>query len=347
MLSNEKMEAQVKKKVLLGAMLAVGLFASMTVWSPMEVWAEDDAGVEAISVEPDAEENAEEKPAVWLQIQPTAVRMGLKPGDVVEQEFKVSNIGSGDFTFKVYAAPYSVIGDDYQNNFSNETNYTQISRWISFEQSEYRLAVGEEQVVKFKVTVPEDVAAGGQYAVVFAEAEGDTGGMEVSSSTGGSVKAVSRVGLVIYASVAGETRNESEIADFELPTMLFSFDAPDVTAHARVKNTGNVDFEAKYSLKVNYFFGGGEAYTEEKTYLIFPETERFVEMAWEGTPLLGFFNVTFSVTAGGKTEEVTKFVMVLPPWVLILAIVVLTILIVGITLMVVERKKRKKSGFRV
>ena len=52
MLSNEKMEVQVKKKVLLGAMLAVGLFASMTVWSPMEVWAEDGAGVEAISVEP-------------------------------------------------------------------------------------------------------------------------------------------------------------------------------------------------------------------------------------------------------------------------------------------------------
>ena len=338
----KKMEVQVKKRTLLGAIFAVAFLLGGTILSPMAAWAEDSSAAESTSEE--ATEDNADKPKVWLQIQPTAVRMGLKPGDVVDQEFKVTNIGSEDFTFKVYASPYSVVGDDYQNNFANENNYNQIYRWISFDQAEYSLAAGEEKMVSFKVTVPQDVPAGGQYAVVFAEASGNSGSN--GSGSGGSVEAVSRVGLVVYASVAGETRSESEILDFELPTVHFSFDAPDVVAHAKVKNSGNVDFEAKYSMEVNYFFGGGEAYSDEETYLILPETERFVEMSWEGTPLLGFFNVTFSVTAGGETQEVTKFVLVLPPWLLIIAIVVLTILIIGIILMVVERKKRKKADFK-
>ena len=77
----------------------------------------------------------EGKPDVWLQISPVANRVTLNPGD--EQTFKVQvdNIGGKKFKFRVYATPYSIANEAYEVNFTNETNRTQISRWVTFNQN--------------------------------------------------------------------------------------------------------------------------------------------------------------------------------------------------------------------
>ncbi|MFV0485189.1 MAG: hypothetical protein ACK5MU_03125 [Candidatus Saccharimonadales bacterium] len=147
-----------------------------------------------------AKEDTEESKSPVLQISPTMRRLDLKPGEKQAGEMTVHNAGEVEFSFKVYAAPYTVVGDDYEPNFSNETNYTQISRWIKFEGEEYTIAPGKDQIIKYTVAVPQDVPAGGQYATIFAETIN-----EDASKTSG-LQAVSRVGMIVYASIEGAIR---------------------------------------------------------------------------------------------------------------------------------------------
>lgn len=86
-----------------------------------------------------------------LQISPTLKRLALEPGETQSGEIAVQNIGKAPFSFKVYAAPYTVVGDHYEPNFSNETNYTQITRWIKFEVDKYTIAPGKKQQNKYQL----------------------------------------------------------------------------------------------------------------------------------------------------------------------------------------------------
>ena len=280
-----------------------------------------------------AKDDATTSPTAWLQISPVSKRAALDPGQEYDDEFTVQNIGSEEFDFKVSAAPYNVESGTYNLNFSDETTYSQIYRWISFEETEYTLAAGEKQVVKFHISVPEDVAAGGQYATIFAESGG-------SDSDGGGIKTVSRVGMVLCAKISGEAREEAQVTAYDLPTFYSSFDAPKLKFNSTVKNSGNTDFEAAYHIEVNHLFGGENVYTKDFTYLILPESERNSETIWENTPLLGFFKVAYSITLPGEaSRNETKLVIVIPPWLIVIFIALLTIIIVWITITIKKRRQ--------
>lgn len=286
-------------------------------------------------------EEVESKPAVWLQISPPHNTLTLNPGDKYDGEFTVTNIGSEDFIFKVYASPFSVVGENYDHDYLSEHNYNQIYRWITFEQDQYSLSVDESQIVSYHIEVPDDVAAGSQHAVIFAESSGNS-----TNDSEGGIKAVSRVGMRLSVGVPGETREGSELSDYNVTKLYLSFKAPNVTVSSKIKNTGNTDFEARYHFQVDSFFGGEELHTENKTNLIYPESEYRQEMTWEKTPLLGLFNVTYTVSANGTTEGGTHVVLVMPSWLAIIIIIILTLFIIWIILKLKKRRKlRSKVRF--
>ena len=125
-----------------------------------------------------ADEKPADKPKVQIQISPVKNTVYLKGGDVSDFTFNVSNIGTDPFDFKVYATPYSVSNEKYELNFSKESSRTQITRWTTFEDASgkyvsdvtYSVQPNETKVVKYRVTVPQDVPAGGPDAVSVAAA---------------------------------------------------------------------------------------------------------------------------------------------------------------------------------
>lgn len=314
-----------KKRKLINAIIAVMLLVASAFTATTGI------------VHAEEEQNSNEKSPV-LQISPTMKRLALEPGEKQAGEMTVQNAGEIEFSFKVYAAPYTVVGDNYEPNFSTDTNYTQISRWISFEGEKYTLAPGKEQIIKYAVNVPKDVPAGGQYATIFAETIND------DNSSGG-IKTVSRVGMIIYANIAGETRTGAEIIKFDLPKFYSAFNVPDVTAIARVKNTGNTDFEATYHFKVEPLIGD-IVYDDEQVQVVLPDTERQAELKWADTPLLGIFKVSFSVVAGDASQEISTTVLVLPPWLIIIVLLLLTLLIVWIIIKL-KRREQLRSKFKL
>ena len=282
--------------------------------------------------------------AVLIQVSPVKQKISLAPGSSYSGTFKIHNAGTQEFTYTAYATPYSVINDNYDPNYTNVTSYSQISEWITFDKSTEKgtLQPGEVVEVKYTVNVPEDVPAGGQYAVLMAQT--DAGNAENAT-----IAAIHRVGCILYAAVPGETRTGGEIVKNTVNTFYFD---PPLTVSSLVKNTGNVEQTAKYTVKIYPLFSDESVFNtenaEEGSYDrdVMPETSRFNSITWEGAPSIGIFRVTQIIDFGGQQEnrEVTKLVLICPLWLLFVIFAIIFFIIFWLVSRARDRKRGGKKG---
>ena len=241
-----------------------------------QVWGEE-------SEEPEASEESfiTEPSSTALQISPVSARIALESGKTTEREFNIANGGASALTVRVYAAPYTAGGEEYINDFTSQTQYTKISGWISFLDSDdeaidepvYTLDPGQSIAVKYRITVPEDTASGGQYACLFAETIDDSQEAE-------GIKTVTRAGLIVLGNVVGETRRLVKIGDIDINSILFK---GKINITANVENVGNIDFQTSVDINIKSMFGK-ELYNDQLVYTVFPETTRKIYTEWEDTP---------------------------------------------------------------
>lgn len=288
-----------------------------------------------------------EKPAVWLQISPVASRVTLNPGDELTYTMNVDNIGAKKFSFRVYASPYTIANEAYEVNFTTETKRTQITRWISFnknpeakkdsekewaQEAKFTLEPGARQEVEYKISVPEDLPAGGQYATIFAESIPE----EEASSTG--VRAISRVGMILYGNTSGETEEKAEIKNLNVKSFLTG---GKISAEVDIDNKGNTDFSATVRMIIDKFIGGTVAEVDSPYPVIPDSPTRHAVLEWEDTPVFGIFKVKTIVTALDQTVEEEKIVLVLPVYIIIIMLVLLTIIIAWLIILIRKRRAQK------
>lgn len=292
-----------------------------------------------------AEEAA--KPDIWLQISPVANRVTLNPGAELTYKMEVDNIGGKKFKFRVYATPYSIANEAYEVNFNNETNRTQISRWISFNQNmaatkdsekdwkneaTFEIEPDGRQEIEYKISVPADIPEGGQYATIFAESIPE----EEATTTG--VRAISRVGLIIYGSTSGNTVESVEISNLSTKSFLTG---GKITSEVDIKNTGNTDFNATVEMKIEKLIGGSVA-EFKNPYPVIPDAPtRHAVLEWEDTPTFGIFKVKTIVKALDQTVEENKIVVILPIWIIIIMLVLLTIIVAWLIILIRKRRAQK------
>ena len=280
--------------------------------------------------------------AAAVKISPVANAIQIKAGQSQNYQFTLENMSAKDYSFKLYTAPYNVINEDYDADFTNETNYNQITRWVTFEDDTgsfvknptYKIKAGEKRTIIYRVSVPDDIPGGGQYCVIFAESVDD----ETFSGTGTSagIGSVSRVSLILLGHGDGETRDTAEITDFSLTGM---FTASNIDAMAKVKNTGNTDFLAVYDMTVKSIFGT-PIYTNSDNFIVLPGTERKFTTSWAEAPLFGVFNVSFSVSAIDQSQEESHIILILPGFVVVIALLLLTSIVVWTIILIRKRKER-------
>ncbi len=290
---------------------------------------------------------ANEKPAVWLQISPVANRVVLNPGDELTYKMEVDNIGAKKFKFRVYATPYTIANEAYEVNFNTDTNRTQISRWISFNQNmnakkdsekkwqkevTFEIEPDKRQEVEYKISVPKDIPEGGQYATIFAESVPE----EAASSTG--VRTISRVGLILYGRTNGETTEEASITNFNMKSFMTS---GKITAEVDIANKGNTDFTATVAMKIDKLIGGTVAEINAPYPVIPDSPTRHAVLEWEDTPVFGIFNVQSTITALDQTITENKIVLILPLWIIVIMLVLLTIIIAWLIILIRKHRAQK------
>ena len=296
--------------------------------------------------------------ATSISISPVSKILQLNGNSTYEDSLKISNNGTNPMDFEVYAAPYAYVyseeDDSYKLGFNKESTYTQLSRWITFknsggtytEKASFTAAPNSSVEVFYKISTPESIPAGGQYAVIFAHT--------ITASTNSTgIKTEASPGMVIYGRAVGETKLSSEISGLDISqTMTVEGEEKTIiNGTGKVKNTGNVDFMASGKLKVTGIFG--QVYYEtpntstRSRVSIIPESELPVSDSWDETPFFGLFNVEWTVNANGNTgETITRFVVIMPPVIIITAILLLTIIIIWI-IIVVRKRKERRSKFMV
>lgn len=327
------------KKFLLTILMMLGAIASPL--APA-VFAEEEAATPDSSNHSNTESitNTNFQATPEITVSPATVSVSLKPGATIDYTLVVENEKDYNLDITVYATPFSIENENYDANFEKETNRTQLSRWIEFVNAdgsttkEYKATVPAKtkSYVIYRVTVPEDVPAGGQYAAIFVQTGDDVRPLETSG-----VQAISRVGVIAYGRSNGETEEQVEITDAHIPTFLLR--GP-VSATALVKNTGNTDIELTYDFKVTSIVGS-ELYHSEGKEPVLPDAARRVKLEWANTQPMGIFRVSYRVEALDQVYEDSKIIIILPFYMIILALFILTLLITWIIILIRKRRERK------
>ena len=322
--------------------MSIAILLLAGVLMPVRVFAEGEEG---------GEETEAETEGTSISLMPVSKVLQISAASNYEDTLTVTNDGDNKIDIEVYAAPYSYVYSEQDNvyklGFSQENRFTQITRWITFEsnsgewknKANYSIEGHQSLDVKYKITTPDDIPAGGQYAVIFAHTL-----TAVTSSNG--IRTEASPGMVIYGrNNDGEIRTTATISDMTIKLGIEENGAKrdNFYASAKVKNDGNVDFSAVGKLKVESILGGGSYETpgDRGRISVIPESELVVHDEWEESPSFGLYKVTWTVTAGDATEVTETVIFVNPLPFIIVTILLLTILIVCIIMGVRKRKERR------
>ena len=265
----------------------------------------------------------------------------LNPGETYRDTLTIINTGDreNEFNYKITVQPFDMNGK--MNVFDSYSDHTQIVDWITIiGDEEGSVEAGETKEFEYIIEVPEDAPAGGQYAAITITANNEAGG----ESEGFGLNENMAIAHLVYAEITGETVRQGEILDASVPGFLFS---GSISGNSTIKNTGNVHGKAKYTLKVFPLFSDEELYTNEEepeVVTILPDRELYNESFWNETPMIGVFNVIYTVEFEGVTTEVSKLVIKCPIWLLFVILAVIAALVIWIVMKIRFGKKKSKKS---
>lgn len=251
-------------------------------------------------------------PVESMTLSPTEKRHTVKQGEVVRDSFVIFNDGQTAYNFTVYAAPYSVSGENYESDFVRDTKLSDAYKWVQFEKTTWRVEPRQKVTVPYTLTVNSGVPSGGHYGVIFAEQQ-PTNATEFD---GNRIDRKKRLGMLLYVNVGGVNDIRPEVKstriDFYQPV------AP-MTATVRIASLGSTDFTATVRFVVMDVLGNVK-YQKTNEYTVLPETTRAIEMDWRDSPWFGLYKVHTETVAAGKMVAGDGYVLVAPRWLLFIAL---------------------------
>ena len=279
----------------------------------------------------------------FFTVTPMSQRLSLEAGKTAEGTITIINPNDSaeDLNYKAYVAPYGVVGEGYEADLTTDSKYNMIKDWITIENPTGTIEPNKTSEIKFKVKVPGNAPAGGQYAAIIITRNDDT----KASENGVAVKDIFEMASLIYADVAGETVRKGEILSNEIPGFVAN---PPIVLSAQISNEGNIHENATIIIKATNFFTGDvivEGDTEEHYYseIIMPETTRYItrEIS-EGLPLLGAVKVEQTIYYQGNSSTNEKTVIICPVWFLLLVVASIAAIVAAIVMIVRKHKKKAK-----
>jgi len=244
---------------------------------------------------------------------PVTQKFVLDAGSTQTGQFKVVNTGDIAFDFTVYAKPYSVQGQNYSPNYTDESAArADAYKWVSFDITKGTLNPGDSQDITYTIDVPKGASIGGHYGVLFAETQ-------PKQAEGNQVARKKRVGTILRVNVNGNINEKGSVLRSSIPGFQFS---PPLQASLDVKNDGNVDFNVDSNIEVHDVFGNLK-YKDKKSNIVYPDTTRHIEQNWQSAAWLGLYKVDLHASYLGNDFKVSHYVLMIPRWLIALVFMLL------------------------
>ena len=288
------------------------------------------AGITQSVFAAETEQTTPPVPDESITLSPVSTRFGIDAGLQQTGEMTIVNDGKSDYDFIVYARPYWVANDTYDPVFTKGSKQSDAYQWVRLPQTKFHAKAGETVKVPYTIDVPVTAAPGGHYGVVFAETQPLNSGQQSNS-----VERKKRVGMIIYASVNGQTINKGEPLGNHAQ---FWQTQPPMHATATTRNDGNVDFVDKVTFVVKDMFGNPK-YIANKEYPVLPQTTRVIGLEWKESPWFGLFKVDIQQKFLDKELTSSHYVLMMPR---LLPVLLLVLIVIGVGVALLRRKKRTK-----
>ncbi len=219
----------------------------------------------------------------------------LEPLKSYSSSFRAINVGGAPITFDLTVEPFSVTNETYEAVYSEPSNRTRITDWITFPGGkEFTLDPQEDVEIIVRVNIPRDAIGGGQYAAVMANIHAPVEG------TSSPFQATARIAIPLFSTVKGDIIFKGAIISHDSTAFTFS---PIIKTSTILENTGNADYSAKYHLTITSAWNNEITYEDTQEKLILPDTKRIFEQNWDSAPALGFFNLEQQVTDFQKERK--------------------------------------------
>lgn len=275
-------------------------------------------------------------------ITPMSQRITLEPGKTYTASITIVNPAdaTGDFHYKVYTAPYGVVGEDYTADLMTKNEHTKLMDWISISEPSGAVSPNTSKKIEFTIKVPESAGAGGQYAAIMVGADEKN-----EKSDGVAINNVFEMASLIYGHVTGDIKHEGEILENNVPG--FAAVTP-VTLTAKISNNGNVHEDATFVIRVSNFFTGDVILPTEDndgnyTEIIMPESTRSITREVSNLPMLGVVKVSQTIYYNGVSSTEEKNLIICPIWFLLLAFATIAALI-AVIVKIIKRHAKKKHA---
>ncbi len=280
-----------------------------------------------------------------FSVTPMNQMIKLQPGEVFLTSITVVNSvnSAGEFSYKVYVVPYNVLSGEYDVDVTTMTGRTQLADWVTILNPTGTLAPNETAEVELEIQVPENVAAGGQYAAIVVGVDDE----KSRTQSGMTIRNVKEIASVIYANVEGETIHGGRVLENNIPG--FAATVP-VKVEAIIENTGNTHEVAEVTIAASNLLTGETVLPTEfddgkYSEIVMPETTKFITREINGLPMLGIVKISQSIYYNYAISTEEKVVVICPIWFMALMAVTLVAIVAKIAGTIRKHKKNKRNSF--
>ena len=308
-------------------------------------------GTQACAEEASTPQN-DNLPVVGLGINPVSQTIQISPSSTYDNVFKVTNNSDGETTARIHVAPYSYLYNEdkdlYELVYHHENSFTQITHWIEIKdkfgnyvkEATFSLEAHEELEIEYRIVSPENIPAGGQYAVIIAQTS-------TNNSITSGIKTEAGVGMIVRGySTEGETIISGEVRDMTINEEKGK--ESKIYATAKIKNVGNIDLGATGILKVTPIIGSDSYETAANSgsgmITVLPESELVLKDEWINAPEFGIYKATWTVTINGEKQVIEKIIFRNSLALIAVLIMLLTSIIIFVTIAVKKRARRRPKS---
>jgi hypothetical protein len=241
-----------------------------------------------------------------LSLSPPTFELSANPGDNLSNTIKVVNLSP--FTLKIATDKrnFTAVGEDGAVSLTGDETLYSLASWITVSPDTAVIPTSGYKIFTVTTKVPWNAEPGGHFGSVIFRTIPD------NTLAGSGATLSQELGDIILLKVAGDVKNDTEIASFG-PIKPF-FETGPVEFDLRVKNNGSVHVKPVGSVVIADMFGHKVASIPLNAENVLPGSIRKMTAVWNTKWLVGRYTATvaFTYDTSGKQVAATTIFTVFP-----------------------------------